>query len=1505
MKNLFKSLLLFVAGAAFAVACGPDQPINVPAGTVISVDLTQEQLANLPARNVPAITFNVTSDGEWLATTPSWITIDPSHATGSTSVTITVADNVDAEGNLQGPRSGKVTLSLVDAEVSVEVTILQLGDESLDTRRTYVKVTEVTSGKAYLLVVKKTDDSYVIPILFGPTGTYGYPKPKTVTLEADGSIQMEDASNGLIFTDGGRDAAYKIQQPDGRYIWHQSGFNTWSCGDDPTEGYLWKIDHVFEDGTVRICDVDSGGILQYGNGGYDSFAAYASTDATSILPWLYEDTKAAEIDDSKCYFPSTSVKVAADSTKATFEVSANIPWELTKTEGDWITDFTPKSGSADATITVTFAANTADGAEAREAKFHLASTDGKKTSDLTLTQASPAVLTFADIIPTLTAEATTTGAKNALIVAAANKRFILNDGTAYMFAYYSGTDCAAGDKVDISGDAMIYDGCPEWNKPVMSVVSHNNEIKHPEAVVIDEAALAAYEKAPEIKYIEVEVFYDGKNKLVGEHVIYTHAAADVTFEKDKTYKITGYAIGYSSSYKNTSVVVTACEEVAVEYDQFELSEAEADAEPAAGSKTFKVVAADNVGWTVSLPADATAKLAIAGVEDGSLSAKGTKDVTITYPENTSESPVKHVVTVAAAADANVAHKTLTYTLTQASPKVSTFAEVIAGEAGDYSSKGALVVAVGGTNTVVYDKTAYMFIYDKNKVSKVGDVVDLSGAVTTYNGCPEWNNPTIKVVSSNNEVAHPEALVLNEAAYDAYVESPVIEYAVVEGVRDGYNIKVADGKLVNVYANNATMTAGKTYKVYGYTIGYYAKNKVINFVLTSYEEVAPEYAKFELSATSAEVEAAAGANTFQVVADDNVAWSLAIDPTATITIEGLEPNVFASSGTKNVTINYTANESAAPVNYVVTISTRATVEHPTLTYTLTQKGKEGVETLKFEWRTEADTLVNVAFNAEGAAHWYVDADPAVEYTFQVLAGNGSVYTESGDGITIEKAAGHVAINYAKNTANAQKIWVINATTTNENVANKTLTAKLVQGAYEYSDLAEFNAAVIAAGETENTYIVDITAGVEITKITGKNVFAQNSTGGVLLYGTGLESKGMDANGGHTIKGKFTVKAKAYKGLPEITGIVAQSEDATVGVWGGNYPCFEWKDYTNKVRWTIADIEANYAKFVNAKCKITNVEVTKAFGATKAGEIKDASGSLAIYNYSTDLTVNVPVGAKAEYAIVWPTVYNNHQLGFYKASQLKVTSIPGEIVMPKTLSVVKDAEGTSLEAKATYGGTITFESSDETKVTVTSEGVVTGVAAGTATITASVPATTVSFLGSNIPVTAATATCEVTVTTEAVVEPTYAWTSSSLGLIGADDVFVFVCTTSDGSTYALSNDKGTSSAPVAVAVTIADGKITGEVAANIQWNLGGNESGYIFYPNGTTETWLYCTNSNNGVRVGTNENKTFVLDRESAYLKHLGTSRFVGVYNKADWRCYSNTTGNTADQTFAVYKRVVVE
>lgn len=168
--------------------------------------------------------------------------------------------------------------------------------------------------------------------------------------------------------------------------------------------------------------------------------------------------------------------------------------------------------------------------------------------------------------------------------------------------------------------------------------------------------------------------------------------------------------------------------------------------------------------------------------------------------------------------------------------------------------------------------------------------------------------------------------------------------------------------------------------------------------------------------------------------------------------------------------------------------------------------------------------------------------------------------------------------------------------------------------------------------------------------------------------------------------------------------------------------------------------------------------------------------------------------------------------------------------------------------------------------------------------------------------------ITVTQEgAVVTPPAAsgkkWVLTDLADLNEGDVIVIVG--NNGETFAMSNDNGTSGAPTAVAVTVAGKTLSGDIDENIQWSISGNATdGYSFHPNGNEDAWLYCTNTNNGVRVGTNDNKTFTLD-ESGYLKHEATSRYIGIYNSQDWRCYtSNTTQNIANQTFAFYKRADV-
>ena len=139
-----------------------------------------------------------------------------------------------------------------------------------------------------------------------------------------------------------------------------------------------------------------------------------------------------------------------------------------------------------------------------------------------------------------------------------------------------------------------------------------------------------------------------------------------------------------------------------------------------------------------------------------------------------------------------------------------------------------------------------------------------------------------------------------------------------------------------------------------------------------------------------------------------------------------------------------------------------------------------------------------------------------------------------------------------------------------------------------------------------------------------------------------------------------------------------------------------------------------------------------------------------------------------------------------------------------------------------------------------------------------------------------------------------------LKSTDQVIVTVINT-DGNTYALTNGGGTSNAPAATKVSVTDGTIDAEdVTDALIWNIVYNNGNIEIYPKDTTSTWLYCTATNNGVRVGTNTNKTFTIDASSGYLKHTGTSRYIGVYNNQDWRCYTSVNNNIAGQTLKFYK-----
>ena len=145
------------------------------------------------------------------------------------------------------------------------------------------------------------------------------------------------------------------------------------------------------------------------------------------------------------------------------------------------------------------------------------------------------------------------------------------------------------------------------------------------------------------------------------------------------------------------------------------------------------------------------------------------------------------------------------------------------------------------------------------------------------------------------------------------------------------------------------------------------------------------------------------------------------------------------------------------------------------------------------------------------------------------------------------------------------------------------------------------------------------------------------------------------------------------------------------------------------------------------------------------------------------------------------------------------------------------------------------------------------------------------------------------------PTTSWSKTDIANIKSTDEVAI--TMSKGELmWALSSSKGTDAAPDAILVE--QGNL--EFAGALLWNIQNDEGDLTIYPNGTSSKWLYCTNTNNGVRVGTNTDKTFTISGN--YLQHTATSRYIGVYTtNPDWRCYDNTTGNIAGQTLAFYKK----
>ncbi|MBR0292745.1 MAG: Ig-like domain-containing protein, partial [Bacteroidales bacterium] len=236
----------------------------------------------------------------------------------------------------------------------------------------------------------------------------------------------------------------------------------------------------------------------------------------------------------------------------------------------------------------------------------------------------------------------------------------------------------------------------------------------------------------------------------------------------------------------------------------------------------------------------------------------------------------------------------------------------------------------------------------------------------------------------------------------------------------------------------------------------------------------------------------------------------------------------------------------------------------------------------------------------------------------------------------------------------------------------------------------------------------------------------------------------------------------------------------------------------------------------------------------------------------------------------------------------------ITAPSAITVYL-GETVALNASSNVNATITYESEDTAVATVDGNGVVTGHALGTTKVWARIAAVPGDY-------TAAEHYTTVTVA-EKPVAGDGTWVETALGNIADGAQFVVVSTNAEGASYAMSNDNGTGAAPSAVAVTVASGKLSSAPASNLVWKMEKTQAGYVFHKD--DETWLYATDTNNGLRVGKGAANEVVVEAETGYMtltiqKETGNvTRYIGVYNKADWRCYTSINNNIKDQAFTYF------
>lgn len=218
---------------------------------------------------------------------------------------------------------------------------------------------------------------------------------------------------------------------------------------------------------------------------------------------------------------------------------------------------------------------------------------------------------------------------------------------------------------------------------------------------------------------------------------------------------------------------------------------------------------------------------------------------------------------------------------------------------------------------------------------------------------------------------------------------------------------------------------------------------------------------------------------------------------------------------------------------------------------------------------------------------------------------------------------------------------------------------------------------------------------VTVVSGNNFYLQDASGAVLGF---KNSHGLTA--GEKITGAITGTITKYNGNYRITGIDYSAATVTPG------------NTVTPTEVNAATLGANFADYESKYVKVNGVTISSVDGKNLS---IDGDPGFIIYN-----TNSLAIPAESQFNAVGIVCFYNatKELTIYSlAAEDMISMVPTITASDQAVSVGKTV---TIGATANSGGAISYTSNNTSVATVDASGVITGVAAGSTTITVSVAA-----------------------------------------------------------------------------------------------------------------------------------------------------------------------------------------